>query len=502
MSWLLWRAAGSGARCAAAVGLLQFTGTEAQAQPAVVPISEEFVLNELTSGDQHAATVVSTSSGTYLASWTSKKTIQDHERVYLRATTCAGGVGLTDALVQATDVEASSGGSLLAHTAAGVLAIWSENFLVKFNDTRDYSVVTQGFSNYGKPVGDTFRPSADMQGNEFEPAIAPTPAGDFVLAWQDFNVEPGETNQASRIRWQRVDVHGHASSEIVDVAPYSSEGLPINPSVAAFPNGEFALVWQELGKDGDGDGIVLKRFTGEGDAIEPEVIVNSTTTDAQEHPTILAGPGNRLFAVWESEEQDGSGTGLYGQLFDDGGGRIGGEFRINQQTVDSQETPRLTPVPGLGLLVNWRSRGQDGDGYGAFARGYSWSGSPLGDEFQLNTTTSGDQQEQTTAADLLGNILAVWSSPQDGEKRGVIGRFFATTNPVCGDARVPAGCRRIASTDALAILRASVEESPCSPCVCDTDSSGSVGASDALAVLRVAVGLPGLLNCPVCETLN
>jgi hypothetical protein len=38
----------------------------------------------------------------------------------------------------------------------------------------------------------------------------------------------------------------------------------------------------------------------------------------------------------------------------------------------------------------------------------------------------------------------------------------------------------------------------CPRCVCDVDAGGSVTATDALAILRAAVGNPIELTCPAC----
>lgn len=52
------------------------------------------------------------------------------------------------------------------------------------------------------------------------------------------------------------------------------------------------------------------------------------------------------------------------------------------------------------------------------------------------------------------------------------------------------------ATDALAILRAAVGSRDCSPCVCDVNASGNIVASDALLALRAAVGESIELICP------
>jgi RHS repeat-associated protein len=69
------------------------------------------------------------------------------------------------------------------------------------------------------------------------------------------------------------------------------------------------------------------------------------------------------------------------------------------------------------------------------------------------------------------------------------------TTLVCGD---PVDDERIAATDALYVLMAAVGTRQCEACVCDVDLSGAVRATDALRVLRYAVGIPVALTCPAC----
>jgi hypothetical protein len=54
------------------------------------------------------------------------------------------------------------------------------------------------------------------------------------------------------------------------------------------------------------------------------------------------------------------------------------------------------------------------------------------------------------------------------------------------------------ASDALAVLRTAVGSSTCGVCVCDVDRSGAVGAADALRTLRRAVGQSVELRCVSC----
>lgn len=74
---------------------------------------------------------------------------------------------------------------------------------------------------------------------------------------------------------------------------------------------------------------------------------------------------------------------------------------------------------------------------------------------------------------------------------------YQYNSPVeCGDAADPSG---ILASDALAVLRGAVGAQSCSECYCDVDHSGKVVAGDALSVLRSAVGQSVALECPCCD---
>ncbi|MFT4572437.1 MAG: hypothetical protein ACI91F_003340 [Candidatus Binatia bacterium] len=74
-----------------------------------------------------------------------------------------------------------------------------------------------------------------------------------------------------------------------------------------------------------------------------------------------------------------------------------------------------------------------------------------------------------------------------------------TTLPIdaaCGDPVHPFDL--VSASDALHVLRAAVGLRGCGVCTCDASGNGIVTASDALRVLSHAVGLPAELNCPSC----
>lgn len=106
------------------------------------------------------------------------------------------------------------------------------------------------------------------------------------------------------------------------------------------------------------------------------------------------------------------------------------QFQINHQTAGNQLLPRVGALPGGGCLVVWHSdtsAGSDSSGSSIQARFYSSAGSPLGADFQVNTTTSGNQRGAAVAVDSLGQALVVWESESsagdDSAGWSIQGRF-------------------------------------------------------------------------------
>jgi glucose/arabinose dehydrogenase len=70
-------------------------------------------------------------------------------------------------------------------------------------------------------------------------------------------------------------------------------------------------------------------------------------------------------------------------------------------------------------------------------------------------------------------------------------------DPTCG---VPvSGGASPNTSDALFILRVAVGSERCRQCVCDTEGSGDVSAADALIALKASAGQSVTLECPVCD---
>ena len=99
------------------------------------------------------------------------------------------------------------------------------------------------------------------------------------------------------------------------------------------------------------------------------------------------------------------------------------EFRVNTYTANDQNLPDIAMSDDGSFAVAWESRGQDGDLGGVYLRRFAPNGQPLGDEFRVNTTTGGSQQQPDVAMDAVGNFVVAWES-DDGSEYGIWARRY------------------------------------------------------------------------------
>jgi hypothetical protein len=193
----------------------------------------------------------------------------------------------------------------------------------------------------------------------------------------------------------------------------------LGPSIASLSNGGFVVVWQSNGQDGSGYGVYGQRFDSNGNKVGSEFLVNTWTTDDQEAPSITSLPNGGFVVVWKSgcwwqecTPQDGDGYGVYGQRFDSNGNKVGSEFLVNTWTTDDQEAPSITSLPNGRFVVVWDGAGE-GDGDGVYGQRFDSNGNKVGSEFQVNTWTTNYQWFPSITSLSNGGFVVVWTSGCD-----------------------------------------------------------------------------------------
>ncbi len=274
------------------------------------------------------------------------------------------------------------------------------------------------------------RASAQLLGPEFQvnsyttsyqsfPAVGGDGLGNFVVVWMSNDQDGSETG----LFGQRFNSLGAPVGSEFQVNSYTT-GNQQRSAVAADGSGNFVVVWDSAGQDGSGDGVFGQRYDSAGSPVGNEFQVNSYTTSWQSSPALATDSVGNFVVVWDSSDQDGSSLGVFGQRYDSAGGPLGNEFQVNSYTTGNQQRSAVAADGSGNFVVVWNSGYQDGSWDGVFGQRFDALGNPVGSEFQVNSYTTNGQGNSTVAADFLGNFVVVWNSPQDGSSYGVFGQRF------------------------------------------------------------------------------
>lgn len=129
------------------------------------------------------------------------------------------------------------------------------------------------------------------------------------------------------------------------------------------------------------------------------------------------------------------------QLFNSDGTVSGVPIHVNQTDQNSQIRPMVTPLEGGRFLVTWDGNdalGDDTSFSAVYGRIFRSDGSPVGDEFQLNQTTTGNQTQAASLATDYG-FISMWQS-----QSSVVVRSFEADGTPIGDEII------VAATNAMA----------------------------------------------------
>jgi hypothetical protein len=273
----------------------------------------------------------------------------------------------------------------------------------------------------GVPLGPEFRVNTFTTGSQSAPAVSSDIGGDFVVVW-----ESPQDGSGNGVFGQRYSAGGVPLGPEF-LANTFTTGNQFAPAATSDISGNFVVVWVSELQDGSGLGVFGQHFASSGAPMGPEFRINSFTTGDQAAPSLVVEKSGIFLVVWTSDGQDGSGLGVYGQRFVPLSTPLGPEFRINTETAADQRSPSVAATQSGTFVIAWESDGQDGSNLGVFGQRYSSSGPPQGPEFRVNTFTTGSQLAPTVAA-TFGTFVVVWQSPgQDGSGYGIFGQRFASS---------------------------------------------------------------------------
>ena len=220
--------------------------------------------------------------------------------------------------------------------------------------------------------------------NENYPSIAPLADGDMVVSFFT----------GSSFAFRLVSGTGALLGNAVTLS-----NIAIAPGdVTALPDGGFVATWT-AGNSSARD-IFVQTFDSSGRATGAATVANSAAVPLHSDSVVTALDDGGYVVIWDSLNQDGWGSGIYGQRFDASHAAVGDEFQVNSFILNNQVSPAVTALANGGFVVSWTSDGQDGSGTGIYQKVYSNATTTVGNQ-TLWGTHDGDILDGGSGNDIM-----------------------------------------------------------------------------------------------------
>lgn len=396
--------------------------------PPTLNAGPETLVNTTTTGNQSAPEIAALDGGGLIVVWednsasgpdTSASSVR--AQLYDGNGNPVGGEFLVNTITSGNqshpDVTALDGG--------GFVVIWWDSSGLG-GDTSPPGIKAQIFNSAGTPVGGEFLVNTSTFSSQYQPTVAALPGGGFVAAWQDYS------GGASVISVQRFDGGGN---KVGGQFVASGSGSDQHPAVAVFADGSFVVSWTDNSPaDGSDYAVKAQMFDSAGNLVAGEFLVNTTTFGRQEMPSIAVLANGSFVIAWQ--DQSGSGgdssvRSIQARLFDSSGAPLTGEFLVNTSTTNAQEDPAVVAMAGGGFIVTWTDMsGEGGDSSDSSIKGQIFDalGNKVGSEFLVNATTQGIQQGSSIAMTGAESFAVAWydySGIDDTSGSGIKLRTFS-----------------------------------------------------------------------------
>jgi hypothetical protein len=271
--------------------------------------------------------------------------------------------------------------------------------------------------------------------DQYAPSVAALPGGVFVTAWESTDLAGSETDIRFRIISPPPMRNGF--DLLVNTTTESFQQMP---SIAALSDGGFVIVFTSV-DPGVGNNIRARIYNADHTSAGNDFILSPISDDVKISPSIAGLSDGRFVVSWHSTDPgDGSEGCIRARIFNTGSTPAGNDFIVNTTGADEQRNGSITALAGGRFVITWDSFDTDGVGPpgDVRARVFNADGSPAGDDFLVNTTPMTENFNTYDASTVTladGRFVIVWGSldPGDGSAGCVRARLFSATGSPIGD---------------------------------------------------------------------
>jgi hypothetical protein len=395
--------------------ILKVQGGQANSVSGITQVSGATAGQAETFAESNQA-VAMDANGNYVVVWANQSLSGSGWDVYAQRYSASGSPVGTVFQVNTTTAGDQTEPTVAMDAAGGFVVAWQS----QGQDGSGWGICAQRYNAAGVAQGSEFRVNTTTAGDQEYPGVALDGSGNFVITWSSY----GQDGSGWGVYAQRYNAAGVAQGGEFRVNT-TTAGDQEYSRIGMDANGDFVITWSSYGQDGSGWGVYAQRYNATGVAQGSEFQVNTTTASDQIFSSVGLDARGNIVIVWQSYGQDGGGWGIYGRRFNAAAGVAQGrEFQVNTTTAGDSKFAGVGMSPDGTFMVTWSANHQDGNGWGIYARQYDNQGNALGDEFQVNTNTTGDQQYASMAMDLYGHAVIVWTGMGTGSSGGVLAQNY------------------------------------------------------------------------------
>lgn len=376
----------------------------------------EFLINTTTNNVQDGPAITALSDGRFVAVWNDfSQTGGDMDNFAVRGQvfnadgTKAGG----EFLVNTTTSNGQFNASVTALADGRFAVAWTDQSATG-DDMSGFAIRTQLFNPNGTRSGSEFVANTTTTNNQLDPTITGLADGRFVVAWTD-NSQSGDDMDGLAVRGQVFNANGTRSGAEF-VVNTTTQNDQRQATITALADGRFIVAWRDDSATGGDMSVAAVRgqiFNANGTLSGDEFLVNTTTLNDQKEPTIAALADGRFVVAWTDQSAtapDTSQLAVRGQVFDATGGKSGNEFVVNTTTTGSQSLPTIAALPDGHFVMAWVDASAGAPSLqDVRAQVFNVDGTKSGSEFVVNTTTLNDQIDPTVTALQDGRFAVSWT---------------------------------------------------------------------------------------------
>jgi hypothetical protein len=390
--------------------------------PSVYSIGTEFLVNTTTKNSQYNPAISNLSNGGFVVTWMDTSIVGRY--TIIGKIFDSSGLEIGGEFVVPNNTTHYSGPSVITPLLNG-------NFVVGWQDQittgiLDHNIMVQIFSANGTKIGSNIIVNTSTLGEQFEPTITTLNNGNFVVSWYDFSGTLGDSSSGS-VKAQIFSPNGSRVGGEFLVNTITNNGQ-YGSRIANLADGGFVVTWNDLSATSDTSilGIKAQIFDAAGVKVGGEFLVNTNTLNSQ-YVSSVSGLDNGGFVIsWTDASGtlgDSSGSSVKAQIFDASGHKAGTEFLVNSNTSGDQTAPYVTGLPSGRFIVSWADASGtlgDSSGYSTKAQIFDQAGGKIGNEFLVNTNTFGNQSGPNSVLLANNHLIITWidSSGTLGDSSG------------------------------------------------------------------------------------